>query len=334
MKRPARRRSSLGVLAAIAVAGSIVAAGTAYDVTPLVASDPGEELAYSADNPAQNLRFTFTEEGVAVAPLVPAGAGFSLELSVAGIGVDGRVEASGPPSVSATGTEVVYDYAAVAASYVNTEGGLTQRITIKAPPVATVSAGMRALAVELTFGGDVTPRVDGYFVDLATARGEGVLRYGAVTASDANGTVLPVRLELASSESESEPRERRVRIVVDAVDPVYPVELRAAASSKRLSPSILDTPQSGGPGEIVGVPVTLAAGITETVDEIMSREKAMPPRLLARPRETHHELENDIELQDDPNAPPPLSHWPPIPATTSPLSGDSPNLPQTVGTTF
>src|SRR5262245_1384640 len=47
-------------------------------------------------------------------------------------------------------------------------------------------------------------------------------------------------------------------------------------------------------------------------------------------------MDLDLELKEDPNAPPPMSHWPPIQnaPSSSLLAPELPNLPQTVGTSF
>ena len=72
----------------------------------------------------------------------------------------------------------------------------------------------------------------------------------------------------------------------------------------------------------------------------MERERRLPPQPLMPPRATHPEFENeddDRQLEPDPNAPPPLSHWPPIPelaGVSSSAAPGPPNLPQTVGTQF
>ena len=88
--------------------------------------------------------------------------------------------------------------------------------------------------------------------------------------------------------------------------------------------------------ETIGVPVTVAARTTQTIDQIMERERLLPPFLLRAPRAIEQELEINIELKEDPNAPPPLSHWPPIPESFSGVLApvEPPNLPQTVGTSF
>ena len=88
--------------------------------------------------------------------------------------------------------------------------------------------------------------------------------------------------------------------------------------------------------DTVGVPVTVEKAMTQTVDQIMERDRLLPPPLLRSPRAIEQEMELDIELREDPNAPPPMSHWPPIPDSFSGVLApvEPPHLPQTVGTSF
>jgi len=84
--------------------------------------------------------------------------------------------------------------------------------------------------------------------------------------------------------------------------------------------------------EIEGVPTTGAAGVTETVDQLMEREASVPfvGRLTVKPE---HEFERD-DLKSNPDAPA-VSQWPPLPAGAKPGVGASSLFnPQTTGTSF
>lgn len=86
---------------------------------------------------------------------------------------------------------------------------------------------------------------------------------------------------------------------------------------------------------IVGRPVTIKQVATLTVEQIMERDRLLPPPLLRSPRPVEQELESELEQVEDRDAPPPLSHWPPIPdAPWGMLVPVEPALPQTVGTSF
>ena len=83
---------------------------------------------------------------------------------------------------------------------------------------------------------------------------------------------------------------------------------------------------------IVGKPVELGRGITETVGEIMERERLAPPLGLVAPREKRPEFEFDYPVTDNPEAPG-VSQWPPS-GTNERSSSVGPLLPQTLGTSF
>ncbi len=89
---------------------------------------------------------------------------------------------------------------------------------------------------------------------------------------------------------------------------------------------------SDGDGPQVGVPTEGALGIPETVEQIMEREAARPPRLQPR---MHPELEGPDRrtLPQDPRSPA-LPRWPPAPGV-APLTGaPAPLAPQTLGISF
>jgi len=88
--------------------------------------------------------------------------------------------------------------------------------------------------------------------------------------------------------------------------------------------------------DLVGTPIVLQRGVSQTIDEIMARDRLLPPFYLRLPRAIEQELGVEPELAEDPNAPPPLSHWPPIAESFSGVTSSvgPPNLPQTVGTSF
>ena len=100
--------------------------------------------------------------------------------------------------------------------------------------------------------------------------------------------------------------------------------------------AVLATGRPAVAADTIGVPVTIKKATTQTVDQIMERDRLLPPYLLRRPRPIEQELETNFELQEDPNAPPPMSHWPPIPESFSSAVApvEPPNLPQTVGVSF
>src|SRR5262249_15029036 len=92
--------------------------------------------------------------------------------------------------------------------------------------------------------------------------------------------------------------------------------------------------QSSGEDERqVGVPFVGARGVQETVQQIMEREAAKPPRLTPRLQPEHEGPDREDLPQD------PLSHahraWPESAETEAPqLERVGPSAPQTLGTSF
>jgi hypothetical protein len=306
-----------------------------YEVRPVVAGgDERAPVEYQADNPANEFRFKFPATGLIGTPEQLGSGAWNFELRLTGITFDGRFAPPGPAKMSADENRVDYDLGNVRVSYINTPKGLEQLITILAPETPAKPGSPTVIGLELSVDGGLTPVRDGYFVKLVRATGEAPLRYGPVHAEGANEQLLDARLEPAPATANGS--ISGARVTINAIDPVYPITLRAELTAGTHRESEMGSLDAPALGEAVGVPVTLQPGITVTVAEIMERERLAPSLLGVVPRETHHEMELDWELKEDPNAPPPMSHWPPIEnaTTSSLLAPGEPNLPQTVGTSF
>jgi len=331
------RRSALAFLT-LAVSfslGSMTLADPArYAVT--AKSEPRAEGApaeFQAENPANQLRLAFPLTGLIGRPELAGANAWSFDFRLAALSFDGRPAPLGDVRLSASGDRVDYDFGTARVSYANEPSGLKQVITIAEPEIRGKAGAPVVIGLDFSVGSALTPIRDGYFVKMLGDNGEAVLRYGPIDATDAEGKRLDAILDLAFDE---EGAISGTRVTVNAVDPAYPIEIRAAVAS----PAAGKTPPGAVAGqaaqdEIVGVPVTVGAGIVETVAKLMEREGLLPQTVWLVPRETHHELDLDEILKPDPNAPPPMSHWPPIPqALSSSAAPGEPNLPQTVGTSF
>lgn len=293
----------------------------------------GAPTEYQADNPANQLRLAFPVTGMIGSPELAGTSAWSFDFRLANISFEGRPAPVGSARLSSAGNRVDYDFESSRVSYFNVPLGLEQLITIAEPDIRGKAGAPAVISLELTVDGDLEPVQNGYFVNLIDPNGDVALRYGPVEANDADGRRLDAQLDLATNE---EGAITGARVTINAIDPAYPIEVRAtvASAAARKTPPGAPAAEAAQP-EIVGVPVTLEAGIVETVDKIMERERLSPPEVWAVPRETHHEMDLDEELKEDPNAPPPMSHWPPIPEMLSSSAVPGvPNLPQTVGTSF
>ena len=305
-------------------------ADTGYLVVADVARrEAGATPSFRADNPANNLQLTFTAEGVVAVPRTADADAWSLDLRLLNITFMGEPTRVGLAQISATENGVAYDFGSGSVRYVNGAEGLEQIFTLPAPPVAEGKAGAPKLELELAIGNGLLPQAAGYVVDLVGPDGRTALRYGAIRATDANGTSLTGDIKVVPG---SDGQPAGVRIVVELVDPASAVEVHANLSQ---AAQFAQAQPPAGSGELVGKPVTLGRGITQTVAEIMDRAALAPPPALAAPRATHKEFELELEPQEDPNAPPmlaaPAVPW--TPEIQAQLAGP-PALPQSVGTSF
>ena len=205
----------------------------------------------------------------------------------------------------------------------NVENGLQQVFTLPVPPALNGDAAPATVSLDLAVGDGLKPRNAAYYVDLVALNGEEPLRYGAIRATDAKGKALKAEISVAR---ETEGTPAGVRVVVDLVGAASPIEVNATVRQ----PAQLSTAQAAeGSGEIAGIPQPLAPLVTETVDEIMDRERFAPPAMLALPAETHPEFEFEPQKQDNPVAPD-VSSWPPSNELMARIIGP-PSQPQSVG---
>jgi uncharacterized repeat protein (TIGR01451 family) len=111
--------------------------------------------------------------------------------------------------------------------------------------------------------------------------------------------------------------------------------LAALAPCALLAPFFLSGAAARAADETtVGVPWTGSPGVTETVADIMERERLAPPRpfALSQVRETHPEIDlRKLLPPRQPRPAPAVSQWPPTAITRS---LPTPYTPQTVGTSF
>jgi FG-GAP repeat/FlgD Ig-like domain len=164
-----------------------------------------------APNRAQNLRTTFSENGISVQPRDLRVADWSWSWTLAAWGREDRLETASGAQRSHDLCRVEYLRPDIIEWYENGEQGLEQGFTIDAPP-----AGEGRLCFEGAIGGnlqaeytDADEAID--FFDENNAR---VLRYSKLVAWDAAGRELPGEMLLA---------ENTIRISVDDYGAEYPI---------------------------------------------------------------------------------------------------------------
>ena len=290
---------------------------------------------YKAGNPASKLKLDFAPSGIVARPERAEEGAWSFGLRLEGLSFDGQFRHLGTPHRTAFDYGVDYDFAGARISYVNGPKGLVQKITIAAPETPGSPGVPAVISFDLSIESDLVPVRSGYFFDMLKPSSVPVLRFGPVDARDATGLLLDSRVEIAL---DGRGNPKGLRVVINVLDPVYPIDIKSTLAARVPREESAEAEQAPPVvSEIVGVPVSLDSGVTETVDQIMARERtqpAMPPRPTHR---EHEDEDDDRKFLPDPNAPPPLSHWPPIPVLaelSSSAAPEPPNLPQTVGQSF
>ena len=187
----------------------------------------GIEAAYQAPNRAQNLRTYFVADGPVLIPRTSqpedAAPQWRLQLEVVAWGRQGALRPPVPPELHPDGHRIEYSRGGLVEWYANERRGLEQGFVIASPPdpvaVADGQSEGRALVVALALTGNLTPAVGpgGDTVDLLTADGETVLRYGDLQVSDSNGHRLPAQMRLVGPDT--------LHIIVDDAGAVYPIRI-------------------------------------------------------------------------------------------------------------
>lgn len=173
-----------------------------------------------AVNRAQDLRITFTPEGVVAQPRTERDANFRWGLSLRGIGRGERLEEPAVGKPAAKGNRVEVRRGDLVEWYVNDPRGLEHGFTLEARP-----AGTGEIVVELEVTGTLTPtqRADASnSVEFTTKQGEAVLCYDHLYVFDADGVTLAATMV---------PIGNTVRITVDDRAARYPVTIDPLATS-------------------------------------------------------------------------------------------------------
>jgi len=205
------------------VSQALGAARPAYRVT---ASDGG----FAAANPAQRLGLRFGRSGVSISSGITY-----VGLTLQALGFGRSLTALGEVSPRVKANRVVYSHPGVGEWYVNGPLGLEQGFTIPRAPSGN-RAGRLTLSMVLSGNARGSLASGGQGIILRRAGGPS-LRYGGLSATDAQGRVLPSRLALQNG---------RLLVSVDARGARYPL---------RIDPFILQGHELEG----VGGPLALSA---------------------------------------------------------------------------
>ncbi|HEU5181094.1 MAG TPA: hypothetical protein VFW45_09890, partial [Candidatus Polarisedimenticolia bacterium] len=221
----------LWVTIGLGVAGSLAAgsapksdpgpvkASSVLDVTPETQARQDNPPTYQADNPRNNLHFSFSPSGARITPLSPSAGAWSLDLALGAFGHDAEATSPGTARLSASENHVDYAFEGVRQTFVNGESALEHGFTLAAPPDHRDPGSETRITLDLAVGGDLVPKriPPSYFVDFADGGGKTVLRYGPVRATGADGSILEAKIKILPATDEEGPE---VRIFVEAENPV------------------------------------------------------------------------------------------------------------------
>ncbi len=188
-----------------------------YHITPLE-GEADAALVFHSPNRAQELRTTFSGNGIQVTPRQTDADGWTFGLRVIGVGNGIQTIAPEAGAFSAAETRLTVDYGRWRTWYVNDSRGLEQGFTLDAPLFAQETG---KVVVNLALTGDLAPvlAADGKGVELVTAVGEPVLTYQGLFAFDAHGAELPAVMEVAALPG----GQPAINLVVDSANAEYPL---------------------------------------------------------------------------------------------------------------
>ncbi len=195
--------------------------------TALAAAPAALRTALSASLGAQESSFAVSRQGKTLVahggglstvfgqagPVVQSGSA-DLGLVFAGLGYGGELAEPGTTTPTASGNDVSYSRAGVTEWYRNGPLGLEQGFSVAQRPAAARAGGL--LTVALHASGSLQASLAGSQIVFADHAGRSVFRYGDLSATDATGRSLPVKLQL---------RGRTVLLRVDDAGARYPLTI-------------------------------------------------------------------------------------------------------------
>ena len=193
-------------------------AASEYHVSP-------QKGVFSAPNRAQDLRTYFTPEGPRVVRRTTEKSSWSWGLELVGYGAENSITPM-PAKRVPVGNRMEYQRGELVEWYVNDAQGLEQGFTVHTSPSATPNA--TEFYLELAIRGDLLPRMqsDEQAITFVNQSGVAIIQYDQLIAWDAQSRTLPAHMELLDAEA-----EKRIRLVVDTTDAVYPITIDPLASS-------------------------------------------------------------------------------------------------------
>ena len=190
-----------------------------YRFAPACTSDK-ETSRYRAVNPAHGLEAGFGAHGVTVSPLKKETAHWQVLMNLEGYGSTSKLQRAARVDPDVDEGTLCYRHGPVMEWYKNDQQGLEQGFTIDEP---VTNDRTEELVIALNVSGSLVPKAapGGNEILFCNSRGQVPLRYGSLTAVDADGKNLPVKLSLLSTPDQS--RVSTIRISVNLKEARYPI---------------------------------------------------------------------------------------------------------------
>ncbi len=203
------------------------------EATPGYVITEGAIAGHAAEalNPGARLRLVFKAAGFRVTPEPPPRPSWEWGLALTGYGLAGALHEPELALISVRGNRIDYLRGDLTESLVNTDSGVQQVLTLSAPPKEGFPQEPAPLLfLEFAISGGLARKLsdDGLGAEFFAPGGEPVLRYGDLCVTDAEGRDIAARMELLSTPEAPGPG---LRLLVEAMDAVYPVTISAKLTS-------------------------------------------------------------------------------------------------------
>jgi hypothetical protein len=187
---------------------------------------------WSAPNRAQDLRTTFSPQGLHLVRRTEREPSWTWDLALTRVGRDGAMVDVDAPTIATYENRITYQRGRLSERYTNAVSGLEQTISLAAPPLDRTTG---PLFIDLAFAGDLTPHRLAHGGLEFRHDGEAVLRYDDLRATDATGRAIPVQMNIVA-QSETRNMLYALRLTLDDTSAIYPIHLHAAITGLPNSP--------------------------------------------------------------------------------------------------
>ncbi|MFZ0548704.1 MAG: integrin alpha [Candidatus Promineifilaceae bacterium] len=179
----------------------------------------GLAAAYQAPNRAQNLRTSFTPQGLRLTPRIQNGKTPSWQwgLTLNSFGSPTSQKPQEIAAINAVGQRLEYSHSDITEWYLNDEQGLQQGFTVTNAPD---QAGETAV-LTFNWSGNLQPKLsdNGQAVEWADLNGKPLLRDDNLMAQDRNGRPLPTQIQI-------DPKNTTIQLVIGVSEANYPLTIQ------------------------------------------------------------------------------------------------------------